>query len=282
MTTVAVLGTGIMGAPMARNLAVAGFDVRAWNRTPDKAQAIEGVEAVRTPYDAMTGADVVLTMLADADAVEETVCADDALRRAAPAVWVQSATVGVAGTERLRKLADDAGVTYVDAPVLGTRAPAEKGQLTVLASGPDGVREQLRPVFDAIGAKTVWLGAAGESTRLKLVVNSWLIALNSAVAEGLSLARALGLDPQQFLDTIAGGPLDVGYAHLKGAMMLRGEFPTSFPVWGAAKDAGLVLDAAASAGLDLKVAAAARQELQAAADAGHADDDMAAVIRGVG
>jgi 3-hydroxyisobutyrate dehydrogenase len=98
----------------------------------------------------------------------------------------------------------------------------------------------------------------------------------------LSLARALGLDPQQFLDTIAGGPLDVGYAHLKGAMMLRGEFPTSFPVWGAAKDAGLVLDAAASAGLDLKVAAAARQELQAAADAGHADDDMAAVIRGVG
>lgn len=279
---VAVLGTGIMGGPMARNLAKAGFAVRAWNRTRAKAEPLagDGVDICASPREAMAGADVVVTMLADADAVEQTVTGDDALASAAEGrdvIWVQSATVGVEATERFAGLADTCGVTFVDAPVLGTKTPAEEGKLVVLASGPEAVRDQLQPLFDAIGQKTVWLGDAGLGSRLKLVMNSWVLALNTATAEALALASAMGLDPKSFLETISGGSLDVPYAHLKGGMMLSGEFPPSFPLWGAVKDAGLILEAAKAVGVPMRVADGVRAQLQAAADAGHADEDMAAV-----
>jgi 3-hydroxyisobutyrate dehydrogenase len=136
-------------------------------------------------------------------------------------------------------------------------------------------------VFDAVGQKTIWLGHAGQGSRLKLVMNSWVLALNTATAEALGLAAGLGLDPTAFLSTIEGGGLDVQYAHLKGGMMLKGDYPPSFPLWGALKDAGLILDAAAQAGVPMHLAEGARTQLQAAADAGHADEDMAAVFRAV-
>jgi 3-hydroxyisobutyrate dehydrogenase len=284
--SIAVLGTGIMGAPMARNLAKAGFDVRVWNRTRAKAEPLagDGATVCDTALEAMQGADLVLTMLADAAAVEQTVSEDDALRTAAhgrDVVWIQSATVGVRATEQFAALAERAGVTFVDAPVLGTKAPAEAGKLTVLASGPETVRSRVQPVFDVVGQKTIWLGDAGQGSRLKLVMNSWVLALNTATAEALGLAAGLGLDPTAFLSTIEGGGLDVQYAHLKGGMMLKGDYPPSFPLWGALKDAGLILDAAAQAGVPMHLAEGARTQLQAAADAGHADEDMAAVFRAV-
>jgi 3-hydroxyisobutyrate dehydrogenase len=142
--TVAVLGTGIMGAPMARNLLAAGFPVRVWNRTAEKAAPLAAAGAVvgASPEDAADGAQIVLTMLTDADAVLET---------AAPAlagaeVWIQASTVGIDGNERCAVLAAEHGVALVDAPVLGTRQPAEEGKLTVLASGPDQVRDRVDPV----------------------------------------------------------------------------------------------------------------------------------------
>ena len=282
MTTVAVLGTGIMGAPMARHLADTGFDVRVWNRTIEKAQPLvdDGATVCDSPAQALQGADFLLTVLADADAVEESVTRDDALTKAAAdgsLIWVQASTVGIGGTARLMQLAEDAGVRYVDAPVLGTRAPAENGALTVLASGPEDLREVCGPLFEAYGAKTIWLGAGDRATRLKLVMNSWVIALVTAAGEAMALADGLGLDPKRFLDTIEGGPLDVGYAHVKGAMILKREFPSSFPVWGAAKDAGLIAEAAGVAGVQMPVAAGARSATQRAVELGHADDDLAAV-----
>jgi 3-hydroxyisobutyrate dehydrogenase len=278
MTTVAVLGTGIMGAPMARNLAAAGLTVRAWNRTPDKAAPLsaDGVEVAATAADAVRGAEVILTMLADADAVAETIeSAADGLTEGQ--IWVQCSTVGIAGCDRLAGLAERFGLVYVDAPVLGTRQPAEKGELTVLASGPDAVRERLTPLFDAIGSTTRWLGDAGQGSRLKLVLNSWLLALTTATAEAMSLAGGLGIDPSLFLSSIRGGPLDVAYAQLKGQAMLDRSFAPAFPVWGAAKDAALVVEAAAQAGARMKVAEAVRDQMSATAEAGHADEDMAAV-----
>ena len=287
MTTVAVLGTGIMGAPMARHLAQAGFDVRAWNRTAAKAQPLadHGVQVCSSPAEAMSGADFLVTMLADTDAVAGSVTADDALGKAARAegtqpgslVWVQASTVGIDGTARLSGLAADAGARYVDAPVLGTRDPAESGQLTVLASGDEDLRELCAPLFDAYGARTVWLGAGDRATRFKLVMNSWVLALTTATAEAMALAGGLGLDPHRFLDAIEGGPLDVGYAHVKGEMMTRREFAPAFPAWGALKDAGLILDAARAAGVRLAVADGVRNAMQAAVDAGHGDEDMSAV-----
>jgi 3-hydroxyisobutyrate dehydrogenase len=282
VTTVAVLGTGIMGAPMARHLVKAGLEVRVWNRTIEKAQPLadDGATVCDSPAQALQGADFLLTVLADVDAVEASVTADDALAKAGSngsLVWVQASTVGIAGTARLMQLAADAGVRYVDAPVLGTRTPAEKGALTVLASAPDELRDMCRPLFEAYGAKTIWVGDGDRATRLKLVVNSWVLALTTAVGEAMALADGLGLDPKRFLDTIEGGPLDVDYAHVKGDMMIQREFPPSFPSWGAAKDAGLIAEAAGVVGVRMPVADGARSAMQRAVDLGHSDDDMAAV-----
>src|SRR5581483_2524819 len=170
MTTIAVLGTGIMGFPIARNLASAGFDVRAWNRTRERAEPLteHGVTVADTPRAAGQDADVVITMLIDADAVEATMDGPDgALSAGRPGLlWLQMSTVGVEAAERFATLADKAGVDYVDAPVLGTKQPAEQGELTVLASGPDELRERCQAVFDAISKNVVWVGAAGRGSRL--------------------------------------------------------------------------------------------------------------------
>ncbi|WP_236791285.1 NAD(P)-dependent oxidoreductase [Amycolatopsis sp. GM8] len=277
-TTVAVLGTGIMGAPMAANLAAAGLTVRAWNRTRAKAEPLagKGVEIADTPAGAAAGADFVLTMLDDGSSVREVV--EDVLRPGA--VWLQTSTVGIEWTATLAALAEKAGVPFVDAPVLGTKQPAEQGELVVLASGPEGLREKCAPVFGAIGGRTLWLGPAGAGSRLKLVANAWVLALTNATAESVALAGELGVDPKLFLDVISGGALDVPYAHLKGGAMISGEYPLSFATRHAAKDARLVL-AAGGEGLDLGGVRAALAHLDAAQDAGHADEDMAAVYYGL-
>ena len=157
--TVAVLGTGTMGAGMARNLIGAGLDVTVWNRSPDRARPLAdaGARIATDAAEAVSGADVVVTMLFDVDAVAQVM--EWALPAVAPnAVWVQTSTVGLEGTERLAALAAQHDVAFVDAPVLGTKGPAEQGTLTVLASGPTSLREAVAPVFDAIGSKTIWVG----------------------------------------------------------------------------------------------------------------------------
>jgi 3-hydroxyisobutyrate dehydrogenase len=270
---IALLGTGIMGAPMARHLAAAGNDVVAWNRTREKAEAIEGVEVADSPGDAVRGAQVVVTMLADGAAVEDVI--GQAIGEVqTDALWWQCSTVGLEATERLRALARERGIAYVDAPVLGTKQPAEAGKLTVLASGPPAALDTLAPLFDAVAAKTVRLGEAGEATRAKLVLNHWVLALTAATAETIALARKLGIDPQLFLDTIAGAPLDSAYAQAKGRLIIEdrtGE--ASFPLRLAHKDARLVIEA----GADGKLAPAVEELFAQAADAGMDDCDMAAV-----
>ncbi|WP_370961354.1 NAD(P)-dependent oxidoreductase [Amycolatopsis sp. cg9] len=276
--TVAFLGTGIMGAPMAANIAKAGLDVRVWNRTRAKAEPLADVATVAdSAAAAAAGADTLVTMLADGPAVAE---AFEAASPASGTLWLQMSTVGLDWTDRLAAAAGKAGVVFVDAPVLGTRQPAEQAQLQVLASGPEEARPKATPVFDAVGSKTQWLGPAGGGSRLKLVVNAWVLALTNATAESLGLAKALGLDPALFLETISGGGLDVGYAHVKGGAMLSGEYPPSFPAGLAAKDARLVV-AAAGDDVDVAGAKAVLAHLEAAVESGHGDEDMAALYRAV-
>jgi 3-hydroxyisobutyrate dehydrogenase len=275
---VAVLGTGIMGGPMARNLLRAGNEVTVWNRTEQKAQPLEreGARLASTPVDAVRDAQVVLTMLADAPAVEATVIGSGALE-AMPvgSLWIQSGTVGVAATEQLAKLAGERGIAFVDAPVLGTKKPAEDGQLFVLASGPAEARAECEPVFDAISRGHVWLGEAGLGTRLKLVVNSWILCTMENLAETLVLAKTLEVDPRSFLEAISGGAMDMPYAHLKGNAMLNHDFAPSFPLEHARKDAGLVLDAAGA--VELPLVRATSRQFDRAFDLGHGDEDMSAV-----
>jgi 3-hydroxyisobutyrate dehydrogenase len=277
--TVAVLGTGIMGAAMARNLLSAGMEVRAWNRTREKAEPLaeDGAKVTDTPAEAAEGADFLITMLSDAGTVEEAVGGNVLPVLAEGGVWLQMSTVGTEGSGRLERLAAERGVAYVDAPVLGTKQPAEQGALIVLASGPEEVRERSQPVFDAVGSKTLWLGPAGAGSRLKLVVNNWIVGLVGVLAETTALAEATGVDPARFLEVIEGGPLGLPYAQIKGKMMVEEEFPTSFSLRLARKDAALVLDAAEKEGLRLAVAEAVAARFDEALDAGHGEDDIASV-----
>jgi 3-hydroxyisobutyrate dehydrogenase len=279
--SVAVLGTGIMGAPIARNMAEAGLTVAAWNRTREKAEPLSshGVEIADSPSAAARERDAVLTMLSGTDAVETVMTGDDGALAAMgdDAIWIQSSTVGIRATERLAELAAHAGVTFVDSPVLGTRQPAEQGELVVLGSGPDEARERCKPVFEAIGRKTLWLGEAGAGTRMKLVLNSWLLALTAGLGETLALAQALDVDPASFLETIDGAPMGSPYAQLKGKAMIERSYETSFPLQLAEKDAALILEAAEPEGLDPKIARAVHERFERAAELGHGEEDMAAV-----
>ncbi|MFF3837982.1 NAD(P)-dependent oxidoreductase [Streptomyces sp. NPDC001930] len=279
--TVGVLGTGIMGAAMARNLLRAGLDVRVWNRTRAKAEplAADGAYVADTPDEAVRGADVVLTALHDGPAVLRTMRqAASGLRRGA--AWVQSTTSGIEEVGELASLAREHGLVFFDAPVLGTRAPAEAGQLVVLAAGPSLGRQAVAPVLEAVGSRTVWTGEDGAdaaATRLKLVANSWVLAATNATGEVLALSKALGVDPQSFFDVIAGGPLDMGYLHAKAALVLEDRLsPASFAVTTAVKDARLIVEAGLRHGVRLDVAAAGAERLARAAAQGHGEEDMAA------
>ena len=278
---IAVLGTGRMGAPIARNLLAAGFDVAVWNRTAGRARELAdaGARLAASPADAARSADVVLTMLADGGAVDHAMTGPDgaiaALR--AGSAWIQMATVGVDWTEDFSALAQDHGVEYVDAPVSGSDGPARDAQLVVLASGTDAVRPRLQPVFDAIARRTLWLGPAGNGTRLKLVLNTWLASLTEAMAETLALTGALGLEQELFLEALAGGPLEASWATTKGRAMLAREFTPGFALRLALKDAHLALQAAHEAGLELPLTDALARRWEPAIDE-HGDDDIAAVI----
>jgi 3-hydroxyisobutyrate dehydrogenase len=195
----------------------------------------------------------------------------------AGSAWIQMATVGVDWTEDFSALAHDHGVEYVDAPVSGSDGPARDAQLVVLASGTDAVRPRVQPVFDAIARRTLWLGPAGNGTRLKLVLNTWLASVAEAMAETLAFTGALGLEQELFLEALAGGPLEAPWATTKGHAMLAREFTPGFALRLALKDAHLALQAAHEAGLELPLTDALARRWEPAIDE-HGDDDIAAVI----
>jgi 3-hydroxyisobutyrate dehydrogenase len=278
MTDLAFLGTGVMGLPMARNLLAAGFSVHVWNRSPERAEPLaqDGAQLCADPRAAAEGCSVLVTMLSDADSVLDVAGrALDGLGQ--PGIWIQMSTIGLAGTERCAELARRSGVSLVDAPVLGTREPAHHGKLVILASGPEADRASCEPVFQALGTRTVWLGEAGQGSRAKVVINSWIVGVVGVLAETVTLAEALEIDPQVFFDAVDGGPLDLPYARVKGGAMLARSFDdVSFRLALTRKDAELVLAAADDAGIELPVVRGATARLQAAEAAGHGDQDMAA------
>ena len=231
-TVVAVIGAGIMGSAMARNLAAAGLDTQVWDRSPAASAALAdaGAAAASAP-DAVRDADVVITMLPTAAAVESVIFDGGvAAAFAEGSVWAQMGTIGVQATLgfRDRLAAVRPGVTYVDAPVSGSKGPAEQGQLLILASGPETAASPLRPVFDAIGRKTVWLGKVGQGSIVKLVVNAYLSILIEGVAETMELADRLGISHQQLADVIEGGPLDAPLAGAKLHKMDHGDYAPEF------------------------------------------------------
>jgi 3-hydroxyisobutyrate dehydrogenase len=278
--TIAVLGTGIMGAPIARNLQKAGFAVRAWNRSRDKAATLEsdGITVADTPADAANDADFVMTVLIDGEAVEQTMVDGGGLNAMSKeAIWLQCSTVGLEAIEHLDALAKQANIAFVDAPVIGTKKPAEDGKLTVLAAGSRELEPRCQPVFDAIGARTIWLDEVGKASRVKLVVNSWVLAISAAIAEAIALAEGLGIDPQLFLDTVKGSATDNLFLHAKGQATISRNFAPAFPTDGAYKDSKLILAAAQAAGMSHDVMTAVQDKLERTVAQGYGDKDMAAM-----
>ncbi|HWG00571.1 MAG TPA: NAD(P)-dependent oxidoreductase [Trebonia sp.] len=285
--TVAVLGAGgTMGFPIARNIARAGLLVRAWNRTRDKAAPLadDGAHIAGSPADAARGAAIVITMLADEDSVTGVMDGPDGALAAMSAnetddpdhpIWVQMSTIGEDATKRCAELAGRAGVGFVDAPVLGTRQPAEEGKLVVLESGPEEARPRTQPVFDAIGHRTIRVGEAGAGSRLKLVTNSWVLAVVEVAAETAALAEGLGLDPSMLLKAVEGGTLDLPYLRMKTKAMIERDFTPAFALKLAAKDAGLVRQSAEAHGLDLPLVETIARRLGQGAEE-HGDLDFSA------
>ena len=281
LPTVAVFGVGRMGSPIARNLLAAGFPVVVWNRAPARISPVvdAGARPAESPARAAAAADVMLTMLADGNAIAEALDGPGGILAAVKpgTIWIQMATIGIEWTDRFRRIADAHGVEFVDAPVSGSDGPARAGELVVLASGPPQLRARLQPIFAAIGRTTLWLGPAGSGTRLKIALNNWLAAQVEGVAETIALTKAMGLDARLFVDAIAGAPLGSPYAVAKGRAMIAGTFEPGFALRLALKDVGLALDAARQEGVELPMTDAIAQRWQKAMP-DHADDDVDSVI----
>jgi 3-hydroxyisobutyrate dehydrogenase len=280
--TVAVLGIGTMGAAMAANIAKAGMRLRVWNRRRELAEPLakDGALVCDSPAEASKGADVVLTVLANEAIVAEVM--DNARAGLGEGTaWIQSCTVAPDGSQRLAEQAARLGVEYVEAPLLGTKEPAVAGELTILAATKQmHTREQVQPVFDAVGSRTLWLDGIGQPSALKLAYNAWVLATVEGIAESLALARALGVNPMRVIDVIGHSGVDSTYVQTKGPMMISDDLDIpSFPLQAAAKDAGLITEAAEAAGLRLGIAETVRDRLRAAVRDGLGRADVAAVYR---
>jgi 3-hydroxyisobutyrate dehydrogenase len=282
---VAVLGTGIMGSAMARNLVAAGLSTTVWDRsarvTAPLAEA--GAVAAAEPADAVRDAQVVITMLPTAEVVESVMFAGHAVDALAEgAVWAQMGTIGVTATTgiagQLSQRRPD--VLFVDAPVSGSKDPAERGQLLILASGPAEAETIVAPAFSAIGRKAVWLGQAGRGSQMKLIVNAYMSILIEGVAEALQLASDLGIDTDALAQAIEGGPLDAPIADAKLHKMQTGNFEPEFPLEWALKDVNLAI--AAADGDRLPLLEALSRQWGEAVDAGHGRQDVSAARLALG
>ncbi len=282
---VAVLGTGIMGSAMARNLVSAGLRTTVWDRSPAATAPLADAGALVTasPAEAVQDADVMITMLPTADVVNSVIFAGGVVEALADsAVWAQMGTIGLAETTevatRLAQLRPD--VMFVDAPVSGSKGPAEAGQLLILASGPPAANAAAGSVFSAIGRKTIWLGEAGQGSRMKLAVNAYMSILIEGVAEALELAGRLGIDDSELAEAIEGGPLDAPIADAKLHKMERGDFAPEFPLEWALKDVDLAIGAAGDDELPLLTALS--RQWHAAVNAGHGREDVSAARLALG
>ena len=279
---VAVLGIGAMGHGMAASALRADIPTIVWNRTAEATRdlAEAGALVAESAADAARRAAIVVTMVTDADAVLSIAREQGMLAALAPGtIWAQMSTIGVAGTDRVAAMVstERPDVVFVDAPVSGSRDPAERGELTIFASGPGESRSRVAALFGALGQRTIWVGDAGAGTRLKLVNNTWLAFATEAVAASMALARRLGLDTETVVGALDGGPLVSSWQAAKLHRVADGEFAAQFALSLALKDVRLALQAAGDGRFAALACVAA--EWQQAIDQGLGDQDLTVVTR---
>jgi 3-hydroxyisobutyrate dehydrogenase len=275
---VAVLGTGTMGSAFTRRLLGAGMRVHVWDVSyPAAARLADaGAQVARKPEDAVAGAGVVLTMVPTIASLEETMPRVLPAMRAG-ATWLQMSTIGVDGTERAMTLAKQLrpDVTFVDAPVSGSKAPAEQGKLLILASGPASALDALGPVFAALGQKTMRWDRAGSGSRMKMVLNTWLAILGEGISETAVLAQSLDVSLDDLSACLGSTALNAPWALAKLGKIERADFEPDFSLALATKDLHLALDAAAGARRTLPIAQMIGTQWDDALRAGFGDRDVA-------
>lgn len=285
MTTVGVLGVGRMGGAMARALGAAGVDLVLWNRSPEPARALAaelGATAVERPSDVAAAADVTVSMLADGAAVDAVWGGPDGLvEHARPGMVLIDCSTVPPATLRAHEAAVRArGAGILDAPVSGSVALATAGTLTLMVGGDIADVERARPVLDALGATVFHVGPLGSGAAMKLAVNTVIFGLNEALAEGLVLAEAAGIDPAIAYDVLAKSAVGAPYVGYKRAAFLEPDAtPVAFALELAAKDLRLIDELATSVGLDLPQAGTNLAVIEAAATERGSDQDFATVAR---
>ncbi len=278
MTTIAFLGLGAMGAPMATNLVAAGFTVRVWNRSAQRAASLAGAVPCRTPCEAATGAEFVVTMLADDAAVEGvTYGVDGLLAGLAPdGIHLGMSTISVACTRRLVGAHEAAGRAYIAAPVFGRPDAARAKLLWIVPGGDAALLERAAPLFAALGQGTWPLPAADQAALLKLVGNFMISATIETLGEALVLAEKGGLDPEQALTMLTGTLFNAPIYRSYGPRIARTEFtPPGFALALGLKDVRLVLEAARDAGTPMPLAELVRDRMSEALRLGRDDHDIA-------
>ena len=274
---VGLLGVGLMGSAMAHRLLDRGIAVIAWDRDAEHLRDLEsrGGQPAQEPSEVISSAGVVITMLPTAEVIRDLVepLLDDWPEGT---IWLQMSSVGADEADQLTQVAEAHRVRLVDAPVSGSTHPAEEGELTILASGPDSARTAVEPIFDALASRVLWVGEAGMGSRLKLAANHWMISMVGALAESMHLCQAMGLDQQQFIALLDGGPLGSVYAVQKLNEMRRHEYPAGFPVRLAIKDLELVREVKESSQATMPLLDAVLERFMAAGP-DLADQDLAAI-----
>jgi 3-hydroxyisobutyrate dehydrogenase len=281
---IAVIGIGTMGGAFVHRLLSAGLPVTVWSR--DEADTVPfvtlGASAQGRSHDAVAQADVVLTMLPTPDITREVMLDQGVLSAMAPnSLWLQMATIGSVATEQLLTLTASTrpDVTFVDAPVSGSREPAESGQLVILASGPESTRQLLDPVFAALGKSTVWLGPAGVGSKMKLVLNTWLAFQIECAAESLALLEHFRVETGPLVEILSESPLASPYALSKLKKMIAADYSPDFSLNLATKDLTLVESDAGEG--PVPIASAIGERWRALATAGAGELDVAAAHQGL-
>lgn len=285
--TVGFIGLGLMGKPMSRNLLKAGFPVVLWNRTRGKAEEFAreaaqfDIKVGANPRETAQKADVLITIVSDPPALEEVLWARDGamegLRRGS--TYIDSGTVSPALARKIGAACSERGVSFLDAPVTGGTWGAEKGELVFMVGGEKEVVERVRPVFETLGKHIFLLGPTGAGQTVKLAMNLILALQVDALAEALALVTTAGVPGERLVEVLQSSMARAAVLDVKAPLMLKNEFPPSFPLRLMHKDIGLALDLAKQHGLALPAAAAAYSTYDAVKKSSTDDPDYAAVAR---
>jgi 3-hydroxyisobutyrate dehydrogenase len=283
---VAFFGLGIMGGPMAANLARTGFDLSVWTHTDGKAErfaAEHGVRAASTPAEAAEGADAMISIVPDAPQVESVLFGDSgAAQSLAPgALVVDMSTIAPSASVLIGERLAGEGHEFLEAPVSGSRPKAEDGTLTIMAGGTESAFDRARPLFDVMGERIVHVGPQGHGQLAKLLTNVMGAVNAAAVAESVVAVRAAGLDPDAFLEVAAGSAGNSAMLTLKARPMFDESFEPLFKLEHMLKDVRHCLAEADALGVELRLGALAETLYARAAEEGHGGEDFAAVLKAV-